>query len=129
MLCARGLADAETARRFIRAPLEALHDPYAMAGMPEAVERLARSIRTGEKILIYGDYDVDGTTAVVLLKKAIELAGGAASFFIPHRLKDGYGMRAEVVESAAAAGVRLIVSVDTGHSRLRSGARGRQSRH
>ena len=114
VLCARGLADAETARRFIRAPLEALHDPYAMAGMPEAVERLARSIRTGEKILIYGDYDVDGTTAVVLLKKAIELAGGAASFFIPHRLKDGYGMRAEVVESAAAAGVRLIVSVDTG---------------
>jgi single-stranded-DNA-specific exonuclease len=114
VLCARGLHEAEAARHFIEAPLNELHDPFAMAGMREAVERLARAIRAGEKILIYGDYDVDGTTAVVLLKKAIELAGGAASFFIPHRLKDGYGMRAEVVESAAAGGISLIVSVDTG---------------
>ncbi len=82
--------------------------------MAKAVERLRQAILAREKILIYGDYDVDGTTSVVLLTKTIELAGGAADFHVPHRLKDGYGMRPEVVERAAAEGVRLIVSVDTG---------------
>ncbi len=67
-----------------------------------------------KKSCIYGDYDVDGTSSVVLLTKAIELAGGAANYHVPHRLKEGYGMRAEVVEAAAAQGVKLIVSVDTG---------------
>jgi single-stranded-DNA-specific exonuclease len=78
------------------------------------VARLREAIRDGQKILIYGDYDVDGTTSVVLLTKAIELAGGASSYYVPHRLKDGYGMRAEAVETAAAEGVKLIVTVDTG---------------
>jgi len=82
--------------------------------MDAAVERLQRAIRAHEKILIYGDYDVDGTTSTVLLIKAIELAGGAAEYHVPHRLKDGYGMRSEVVETAASGGVSLIVSVDTG---------------
>lgn len=85
-----------------------------MAGMRVAVDRLKRAIEGREKILIYGDYDVDGTTSIVLLKKAIEVAGGEASFHVPHRLKDGYGMRADVIEEAAKNGVRLIVSVDTG---------------
>jgi single-stranded-DNA-specific exonuclease len=85
-----------------------------MRDMPRAVARLREAIRNGQKILIYGDYDVDGTTSVVILTKAIELAGGAASHHVPHRLKDGYGMRPEVVETAAAEGVKLIVSVDTG---------------
>jgi single-stranded-DNA-specific exonuclease len=78
------------------------------------VERLRRAIEQREKILIYGDYDVDGTISVVILKKAIELAGGEANFHVPHRLREGYGMRADVVERAAGSGVRLIVSVDTG---------------
>jgi single-stranded-DNA-specific exonuclease len=82
--------------------------------MPEALQRLRAAITAHEKILIYGDYDVDGTVSVVILKKAIELAGGQASFHVPHRLKDGYGMRADVIERAAAMGVRLIISVDTG---------------
>ena len=82
--------------------------------MQEAVTRLRAAIAAREKILIYGDYDVDGTVSVVILKKAIELAGGEASFHVPHRLKDGYGMHADVIERAAAMGVRLIVSVDTG---------------
>jgi single-stranded-DNA-specific exonuclease len=82
--------------------------------MDIAVERLRRAIHAREKILIYGDYDVDGTTSVVLLTKAIEMAGGSAEYHVPHRLKDGYGMRSEVVETAASGGVRLIVSVDTG---------------
>ncbi len=110
----RGLADPDAARRFLTPSLEDLHDPLTMRDMPQAVERLLRAIRLHEKILIYGDYDVDGTSSVVLLTKAIELAGGAADYHVPHRLKDGYGMRAEVVEAAAEQGVKLIVSVDTG---------------
>jgi single-stranded-DNA-specific exonuclease len=114
VLAARDLRAPDAARRFLRPSLEDLHEPGALRGMAEAVERLRRAIRGREKILIYGDYDVDGTTSVVILTKAIEMAGGAASFFVPHRLRDGYGMRSEVVERAAAEGVRLIISVDTG---------------
>jgi single-stranded-DNA-specific exonuclease len=114
VLCHRGLSDPQAAGRFLRPSLDDLLDPLTLRDMPLAVERLRAAIRGGEKILIYGDYDVDGTTSVVLLTKAIELAGGTAEFHVPHRLKDGYGMRPEVVERAAVEGVRLIVSVDTG---------------
>jgi single-stranded-DNA-specific exonuclease len=114
ILLSRGFGDPAAARRFLHPSLDELHDPLLMRDMATALDRLERAIRAGEKILIYGDYDVDGTSSVVILTKAIELAGGAASFHIPHRLKDGYGMREEVVEAAAEQGVRLIVSVDTG---------------
>jgi single-stranded-DNA-specific exonuclease len=114
ILVHRGLRDPAAARRFLQPSLDDLHDPLAMRDMPRAVARLREAIRDRQKILIYGDYDVDGTISVVLLTKAIELAGGAAGYYVPHRLKDGYGMRAEVVETAAAEGVKLIVSVDTG---------------
>jgi single-stranded-DNA-specific exonuclease len=114
ILLSRGFSDPQSAKRFLTASLEDLHDPLLLTGMPEAVARLRSAIQAKEKILIYGDYDVDGTVSVVILKKAIELAGGEASYHVPHRLKDGYGMRSEVIERAAAMGVRLIVSVDTG---------------
>jgi single-stranded-DNA-specific exonuclease len=114
VLAARGFTDATAARRFLQPAFEELHDPLTLRDMPAAVERIARAIRDRERILIYGDYDVDGTTSVVLLTKVIELAGGQAAYHVPHRLKDGYGMRPEVVEAAAEQGVKLIVSVDTG---------------
>ena len=114
VLVSRGLADPDAARRFLAPSLDHLHDPKRLTGMSDAVTRLRAAIQAQEKILIYGDYDVDGTVSVVILKKAIELAGGHASHHVPHRLKDGYGMRPEVIERAAAMGVRLIVSVDTG---------------
>src|SRR3954447_12156994 len=114
VLVNRGFVDAEPAGRFLHPSFEELHDPLLMRDMPQALARLGKAIRVHEKILIYGDYDVDGTTSVVLLTKAIELAGGAAGYHIPHRLKDGYGMRPEVVEAAAEQGVTLIVRVDTG---------------
>ena len=85
-----------------------------MTGMKAAIERLETAIVGKEDVLIYGDYDVDGTTAIVILKTAIELCGGRADFHVPHRIRDGYGMRDDVIERAAAAGVRLIISVDTG---------------
>jgi len=104
----------EAARRFLEPSLGDLADPGLLKDMPAAVARLRRAIERKERILLYGDYDVDGTSAIVILKKGLDLLGGIASFHVPHRLKDGYGMRSEVVEEAAAAGVSLIVSVDTG---------------
>src|SRR5260370_269914 len=85
-----------------------------MRRMPEAVERISAGIGNREDCLIYGDYDVDGTTAVVILQTAIELCGGTTDFHVPHRIKEGYGIRDNVIEQAAAAGVKLVISVDTG---------------
>jgi single-stranded-DNA-specific exonuclease len=82
--------------------------------MKSALDRLEAALERKEKILIYGDYDVDGTTAIVILKTAIELCGGAADFHVPHRIREGYDLRDDVIERAATDGVRLIVSVDTG---------------
>ena len=85
-----------------------------MKGLRAAVERLQAAIEHGETVLIYGDYDVDGTTAVVILKTVIELCGGNAEYHVPHRIREGYGMRDEVIEQAAGRGIHLIISVDTG---------------
>lgn len=114
VLWARGYRDAAEARRFFAPSLDDLNDPYLLRSMPEAVARVRRAIEQKEPILLYGDYDVDGTTSVVILKKGIELLGGRVTFHVPHRLRDGYGMRSDVVEDAAAKGVKLIISVDTG---------------
>jgi single-stranded-DNA-specific exonuclease len=113
LLALRGIAPQDAAA-FLSPTLEQLHSPYLMRGMREAVERLSAAIANKEGILIYGDYDVDGTTAVVVLKTAIELCGGAADFHVPHRIKEGYGMKDDVIERAAAAGIKVVVSVDTG---------------
>ena len=114
ILSTRGLATLDEARRFLAPSLDDLHAPLLMRGMREAVERLQTAIAQHEKILIYGDYDVDGTMATVLLKTAIELLGGECGYHVPHRIQEGYGMRDEVIERAAAGGVRLVISVDTG---------------
>ena len=114
LLAVRGVRGPEEAERFLHPSLDHLNSPYLMLGMKTAVERLRAAIERKEKVLIYGDYDVDGTTAVVILKTAIELCGGAADFHVPHRIREGYGMKDEVIERAAAEGVRLIISVDTG---------------
>ena len=114
LLVRRGIAEPETAQRFLAPTLDHLHEPLQMSGMKVALDRLDAAVERKEKILIYGDYDVDGTTAIVILKTAIELCGGAADFHVPHRIREGYGMRDEVIERAASEGVRLIISVDTG---------------
>jgi single-stranded-DNA-specific exonuclease len=114
LLVIRGIDDCETAERFLAPSLAHLHAPYLMSGMKAAVDRLDAAIERKEGILIYGDYDVDGTTAIVILKTAIKLCGGSADFHVPHRIKEGYDLRGDVIERAAAAGIRLIISVDTG---------------
>jgi single-stranded-DNA-specific exonuclease len=85
-----------------------------MTGLRVAVDRIDAAIERKEPILIYGDYDVDGTMAVIILKTAIELCGGSADFHVPHRIREGYDMRDDVIERAAASGIRLIISVDMG---------------
>jgi single-stranded-DNA-specific exonuclease len=114
LLVLRGITSAAAARQFLSPSLAQMHSPYLMRGMQEAVERIVAAIANREDILIYGDYDVDGTTAVVILKTAIELCGGMADFHVPHRIKEGYGLKDDVIERAAAAGVRVVISVDTG---------------
>ncbi|MDP2915929.1 MAG: single-stranded-DNA-specific exonuclease RecJ [Candidatus Aminicenantes bacterium] len=114
ILANRKISDPESARRFLYGTIEDLHDPYLMAGMKEAVERIFQAIERGEKILIFGDYDVDGVLSVVMLHKALEDLGAQVDYFIPERLKDGYGIKDEHIEVAAERGARLVISVDCG---------------
>src|SRR5579859_317665 len=114
LLVRRGITDLESAGKFLLPSLSHLHAPEQMTGLRAAVDRLSAAIERKEQILIYGDYDVDGTMAVIILKTAIELCGGAADFHVPHRIREGYDMRDDVIERAAAAGIRLIISVDMG---------------
>ncbi len=119
LLC-RGIETPEKAHSFLHPSAAQLHSPDSMRGLSAAVERLRRALGAHEPILIYGDYDVDGTVATVLLKTALERAalsmGVAADvrYHIPHRIREGYGMRESRIADAAAEGVRLVVSVDTG---------------
>ena len=114
LLAARGIVTPEQATEFLAPSLSHLHSPYLMAGLRTAVDRLRAAIERNETIFIYGDYDVDGTTAIVILKTVLELCGGKVDYHVPHRIREGYGMRDEVIEQAAAQGIRLIISVDTG---------------
>ena len=114
LLLARGVTDAAQAFAFLNPEIAHLHDPNLMLGMAAAVDRLERAIAAEEPVLLYGDYDVDGTTAVVLLKTAIEMLGGGVHFHVPHRLREGYGLQSSVLEAAYAEGVRLVITVDTG---------------
>ena len=114
LLCQRGLDDPEAAHRFLAPDLSQLHDPFLLTGMREAVERLLAAIARHERIAIHGDYDVDGVTSTVVLRRALELLGGEVIHFVPDRFRDGYGLQPATVDRLAAEGARLIVSVDCG---------------
>jgi single-stranded-DNA-specific exonuclease len=114
LLLARGITTSSHASSFLNPEVAHLHDPLLMLGMTPAVERVEAAIARKEPILLYGDYDVDGTTAVVLLKTAIEMLGGTVRFHVPHRIREGYGLQSAVLESAYTQGVRLVITVDTG---------------
>jgi single-stranded-DNA-specific exonuclease len=114
LLVARGVTQPAEAFAFLNPEVAHLHDPLLMLGMSQAVARLEQAIALREPVLLYGDYDVDGTTAVVLLKTAIEMLGGVARFHVPHRLREGYGLQSSVLEEAYAEGARLVITVDTG---------------
>ena len=114
LLCQRGLGDPDLAARFLNPSLDHLHDPMLLADMPTAIDRILAAIARKERIAIHGDYDVDGVTSTVILRRALELLGADVMHFIPERLKDGYGLQPASIERLHAEGVALIVSVDCG---------------
>jgi single-stranded-DNA-specific exonuclease len=129
LLISRSITTPEAISEFLNPEINQLHDPFQMLGMATAVDRLELAIDRCETILLYGDYDVDGTTAVVLLKTAVEMLAGTngctVRFHVPHRLREGYGIQSAVLETAAAEGVALVISVDTG---MRAFAEARRAR-
>jgi single-stranded-DNA-specific exonuclease len=114
LLCQRGLSDPEAAGRFLNPSLDHLHDPMALADMRVGVDRLMAAIAGGERVAIHGDYDVDGVTSTVIVRRALELLGADVVHFIPERLKDGYGLQPAALDRLHADGVSLVVSVDCG---------------
>jgi single-stranded-DNA-specific exonuclease len=114
VLASRGFETHHDATEFLRPSLSTLHDPSSMLDMEIAAKRILKATASREPILLYGDYDVDGTSSIVMLKTALSLLEANVEFHIPHRLKEGYGMRNEAIEEAAAKGIKLIISVDTG---------------
>lgn len=114
LLIARGYADGETAYKFLNPCLDHLHEPTLLLGLRTAVERIFRAIESGEKILIWGDYDVDGTTGTVLLRKTLEILGGSTGYHVPNRFTEGYGINIPELEKAKNDGFSLVISVDCG---------------
>jgi single-stranded-DNA-specific exonuclease len=114
LLCQRGLSDPERAGRFLKPCLDHLHDPMLLADMGVAVDRIMAALARRERIAIHGDYDVDGVTSTVILRRALELMGGDVVHFLPERLRDGYGLQPAAIERLHADGVALIISVDCG---------------
>lgn len=117
LLANRGIADEKSAADYL-ACAGKFHDPYEMAGMDKAVERISHAVNQHEKIVIYGDYDVDGVTATALLFKALRSMGAEIGCYIPDRESEGYGLNSEAVRRIAAEGANLIVTVDTGISAI-----------
>src|SRR6516225_5559796 len=126
LLCQRGISDPEAATRFLNPCLDHLHDPMRLADMDVAVTRILAAIAGRERVAIHGDYDVDGVTSTVILRRALELLGADVVHFIPERLKDGYGLQAEAIERLKADGVRLVISVDCGIRGVQAAKRARE---
>ncbi len=114
LLISRGCDEEQVAKSFLKPSYDQLHDPYLMLGMSEAVPRLLKAIALGEPILVYGDYDVDGTTGTALLLRALNLLGARTGFHVPHRFTEGYGIQQAALQKAVAEGYKLAISVDCG---------------
>jgi single-stranded-DNA-specific exonuclease len=114
LLCQRGFGDPEQASRFLNPTIDQLHDPMRLADMRVAVDRILAAIARKERLAIHGDYDVDGVTSTVILRRALELLGADVVHFIPERLKDGYGLQPSAIDRLHAEGVAVIISVDCG---------------
>jgi single-stranded-DNA-specific exonuclease len=125
LLCLRGVTTPEDAQRFLRPSLDQLHDPLRLTGMAIAVDRVLAAIGKRERIAIHGDYDVDGITSTVILRRAIESLGGNVDHFLPERFRDGYGLQVPAIERLHADGVRLIISVDCGIRGMEAARRAR----
>ncbi len=114
LLVQRGVTTFEEAKKFFRPSLEHFHDPFLMKDMHPAVERIEKAIRSGERILIYGDYDVDGTTAVSLLYSFLKKRYSKIGYYIPDRYNEGYGISIKGIDFASENGFSLIIALDCG---------------
>ncbi len=114
ILVLRGIETFEAARLFFRPSLDHLHDPFAMKDMDAAADRVLRALETGDRITVYGDYDVDGTTSTTLLTHFLSTLGADVSYFIPDRRRDGYGLGKSGIDQVSDTGTRLIIALDCG---------------
>ena len=115
LLVQRGIDTIEKAKKFFSPSLQDLHDPFLMKDMDKAVERIEQAVKSGERVMIYGDYDVDGTTAVALVYKFLSQVGHKnLSFYIPDRYVDGYGISIRSIDHAVRKGVKLVIALDCG---------------
>jgi single-stranded-DNA-specific exonuclease len=114
ILLNRGIVEPADCEAFLRPSLKCLHDPATIPGLPRAAERIAKAVRDNEKVVIYGDYDVDGITATSILWHAIRVLGGQADYYVPHRIDEGYGLNSEAIAQICNDGARLIITVDCG---------------
>ena len=114
ILAGRGIRTAAEARAYIRPSLESLHDPFLMRDMTTAVDRLCRAIDTHERIMVYGDYDVDGTTAVALMYSFLKTQTDNLVYYIPDRYTEGYGISTKGIDTAREQGCSLVVALDCG---------------
>jgi len=126
VLVNRKILTEEAARAFLFGDIAALYDPYLMKGMDRAVARIEKAVAKGEKILVFGDYDVDGVLSTVMLMKALTSLGAKVEYFIPERLTDGYGIKDEHVEIPVQKGAGLVISVDCGIKAVEFTARAKQ---
>ena len=126
LLVLRGITTPDEAGRFLNPRLDHLHDPFLLTDLPLAVDRLQRAIAAGERIAIHGDYDVDGVTSTVILRRVLELLGANVIHFIPERLRDGYGLAPATIERLAEQRAAVVVSVDCGIRSQDAAARARE---
>ena len=118
VLVTRKITGAEEARFFLNPQFSDLHDPFLLPGVEEATERIRQAAMKNEKVMIYGDYDVDGTTATALLVNFLRLLNMRVDYYVPHRIHEGYGLNVDAVRSFQADGVKLIITVDCGVNAL-----------
>ncbi|MBN2579161.1 MAG: single-stranded-DNA-specific exonuclease RecJ [Pirellulales bacterium] len=126
LLICRGMEDSSSARVFLESKLTDLRDPELLPGCAEAADRLHRALRAGTRICVYGDYDVDGITGAALLYLGLKLLGAEVTYYIPHRVEEGYGLHAEALRTKAAEGTGLIVTVDCGIGSVEEAALARE---
>jgi len=114
ILASRGFTEPDACRDFLKPSLKLLHDPAGIPGLTKAAQRIAKAVVDRDKIVVYGDYDVDGITATSILWHAIRRLGGVVEYYIPHRIEEGYGLNADAVAEICNAGAKLIITVDCG---------------
>ncbi|MFM8952029.1 MAG: single-stranded-DNA-specific exonuclease RecJ, partial [Planctomycetaceae bacterium] len=126
LLTARGVTDAAAVKSFLSGTLADLRDPETLPGVPDAADRVLAAARAGRKIVVYGDYDADGMCATAILMGCLDALDAQASWYVPDRLEEGYGLNAGALETLAAQGASLVITVDCGIASVAEAVRARE---